>query len=348
MTDFLDIFIHSNYTIKNALSVIDNSYAKIALVVNENNKLLGTLNDGDVRRGLLKNKSLSDTVVDLYNRNPTVASEEDSPELLSSICLKNRIKAIPILDSYENIVSLFILEEELNNKNYDNEIILMVGGLGSRLKALTHDTPKPMLKVGGKPILETIINGFVNSGFKNVTMCVGYKSDVIQNYFQDGRLFGANIKYIFEEKRMGTAGALTLLMKKPNKSFFVMNGDLLTNVDFEKMLEFHKSNESKGTMCVREYDFTIPYGVVTVLNEEIISIEEKPVSKFFINAGIYILEPEAVELIPDEKFFDMPSLFGDLMGANEKVCSFPISEYWIDIGRLDDYERANNEYSLYF
>jgi NDP-sugar pyrophosphorylase family protein len=224
----------------------------------------------------------------------------------------------------------------------------MVGGLGTRLRPLTENTPKPMLEVGGRPILETIVKCFVDSGFTNITMCLGYKSNVIQDYFQDGGGFGANIDYIVEEKRMGTAGALTLLKKRLDNPFFVMNGDLLTNIDFEKMLDFHTEHDSKATMCIREYDIEVPYGVVNVASENIISIEEKPIHSFFVNAGIYLLEPECIDLIPDNKFYDMPTLFQKLIKFKEKTIPFPLKEYWLDIGRIPDYEKANNDYNEIF
>jgi len=220
----------------------------------------------------------------------------------------------------------------------------MVGGLGTRLRPLTENTPKPMLKVGGKPILETIVKRFVDDGFTNITMCLGYKSNVIQDYFRDGGSFGANIDYIVEEERMGTAGALTLLEKRLDNPFFVMNGDLLTNINFEKMLDFHVEHNSKATMCVREYDIEVPYGVVNVANENITSIIEKPIHSFFVNSGIYLLEPDCIDLIPDNKFYDMPTLFEELIAAKEKIISFPLQEYWLDIGRVADYEKANAEY----
>jgi len=216
------------------------------------------------------------------------------------------------------------------------------------LRPLTEATPKPMLNVGGKPILQTIVKGFVDSGFTNFTMCLGYKSTVIQDYFRDGSDFGANIEYIVEEKRMGTVGALTLLSKKLNKPFFVMNGDLLTNINYENMLDFHIKYDSRATMCVREYDIEVPYGVVNITNENIISIEEKPIHSFFVNAGIYLLEPNCIDLIPDNEFYDMPTLFEKLIDTKEKITSFPLQEYWLDIGKLTDYERANAEYFSVF
>ena len=344
MKNIEQIKIEATSTIEKALSVIDSGAVKIALVVDIDNKLLGTLSDGDIRRGLLRKKSLNETIEDVYFKNPITAKKEASKEDLLSLCLINGISQVPIVDEDRKIIDLFIIDNALSNKQYKNHVVLMVGGLGRRLRPLTENTPKPMLEVGGKPILETIVERFVRSGFTKITMCLGYKSNLIQDYFLDGGGFGANIDYIVEEKRMGTAGALTLLKKEFNEPFFVMNGDLLTNVDFEEMLNFHKSNNSKATMCVREYDMKVPYGVVSVSNENITSIDEKPIHSFFVNAGLYLLDSSCTSLIPKDEFYDMPTLFEELIATKEKIVSFPLREYWLDIGKMADYERANTEY----
>ena len=348
MKDIEKIKIVATSTIEKALSVIDSGAVKIALVVDTDNKLLGTLSDGDIRRGLLRKKTLNETIEDVYFKSPTTAKKGSSREDLLRLCSINQIGQVPIIDDDWKVIDLFVIDDELSKKQRENNVVLMVGGLGTRLRPLTENTPKPMLYIGGKPILQTIVKGFVDSGFTNITMCLGYKSNVIKNYFKDGSDFGANIEYIVEEKRMGTAGALTLLDKKLNKPFFVMNGDLLTNVDYERMLYFHELHDSKATMCVREYDLEVPYGVVNVNNETIVSIEEKPIHSFFVNAGVYLLEPECVNLIPRGEFHDMPSLFEKMILNNQKTISFPIKEYWLDIGRMLDYERAKAEYHNLF
>ena len=189
---------------------------------------------------------------------------------------------------------------------------------------------------------------FADYGYINIVMCVNYKSHIIQDYFGDGSEFGVNIEYILEDQRMGTAGALSLLKEKPTESFFVMNGDLLTNLDFEKMLDFHEEYDAKATMCVREYDIEVPYGIVNMANENITSIEEKPIYNFFVNAGIYILDPECIDLIPRDEFYDMPTLFEELMKFKEKTISFPLNEYWLDIGKMNDFERAQQDYNQIF
>ena len=348
MKDIEKIKIVVASTIGNALSVINSGAVKIALVVDEDDKLLGTLSDGDIRRGLLRRKTLNDSVEDVYRRAPTTAKKDTSKKDLLHLCLIKKIEQVPIIDDDRTIIDLYVRDDGLSKKKYENHVVLMVGGLGTRLRPLTESTPKPMLEVGGKPILETIVKRFVDSGFTNITMCLGYKSNVIRDYFRDGDDFGANIDYIVEDRRMGTAGALTLLNKKLINPFFVMNGDLLTNIDFEKMLDFHIENDARATMCVREYDIEVPYGVVNIVNEDITSIEEKPIHSFFVNAGVYLLNTECVNLIPKGEFYDMPSLFEELILNNEKTISFPLSEYWLDIGKISDYERADAEYRNVF
>ncbi len=348
MKDIEKIKISATSTIEKALSIIDSGAVKIALVVNNDNKLLGTLSDGDIRRGLLRKKTLNDTIEDLYFKDPIVANVGDSREEILHLCSMNRVSQIPILDDDKYIVDLFVLDEELSKKQYENTVVLMVGGLGTRLRPLTENTPKPMLEVGGKPILQTIVEGFSKYGFSNFIMCLGYKSNVIQDYFQDGKEFGVNIEYVVEDKRMGTAGALTLLQHKIDKPFFVMNGDILTSINYEQLLDFHKSNHSKATMCVREYDIEVPYGVVSLNNENITSIEEKPIHSFFVNTGIYLLELECIDLIPKNEFYDMPSLFEKLLDLKEKTISFPLKEYWLDVGHISEYEKANREYNGVF
>jgi len=348
MKSLENIKISPTASIEKALNILNSGAVKITLVVNNNNELLGTLSDGDIRRALLNKKTLKDNIENVYFRKPITANLSASNDELINLCSIYKVNQIPIISNDNQLIDLFVLDGNFSPKRYDNTVVLMVGGLGRRLMPLTNNTPKPMLKVGNKPILETIIKGFRDSGFFNIVMCIGYKSDVIKEYFQDGSEFGVKIDYIVENKRMGTAGALTLLKQKLSKPFFVMNGDLLTNINFSSMLEFHESNLAQATMCVREYDVEVPYGVVNTSNENITSIEEKPIHSFFVNAGIYFLEPKCIQLIPINEFYDMPSLFETLIKNNEKVVSFPLNEYWIDVGRINDYQKANNDYNNIF
>jgi len=337
-------------TIEEALKIIDFGAIRIALVVDEDNRLIGTISDGDIRRAILQNNTLESTIENIYYKTPTVANINDTKEDIVNLCTTKNIYQIPVIDEESRVVTVEVLDKLLKVKEYDNKVVLMVGGLGTRLRPLTDNTPKPMLPVGGKPILQTIVEKFASYGFVNIIMCIGYKSETIQNFFGNGSKFGVKIEYVIEEKRMGTAGALSLLTEKqkPKKPFFVMNGDLLTNINFEHLFDFHLKNKSKATMCVREYDFQVPYGVVNIDKGEIVAIDEKPVHKFFVSAGIYMLDETVLDSIPKDEFYDMPTLFELLIENKGKVMSFPLREYWLDIGRLEEYKKANDEYHEVF
>ncbi|WP_169752561.1 nucleotidyltransferase family protein [Campylobacter mucosalis] len=340
--------ISLNTTIKEALRTINDGAMKIAIVTDENNRLLGTITDGDIRRGLLEGVSLDAKVENIIFKAPTVARVTDTKDEILRIAISKKLHQIPIIDELGRVLGMEEIEGLIRPKKKQNKVILMAGGLGVRLRPLTENMPKPMLKVGGKPIIQTIIEKFAEYGYENITMCVNYKSEIIKNYFADGSKFGVNIEYILETKRMGTAGALSLLTKKPDEPFFVMNGDLLTNINYEHLHDFHLLNSSMATMCVREYDFTIPYGVVKTENNKILSITEKPTYNFFVSAGIYMLSPEVLDFIPKDEFFDMPTLFDMMVKNNKNVGSFEIKDYWLDIGRMEEYKRANDEYGDVF
>lgn len=350
MKNIDDIIVTVNASILDVLKIIDKSSKQLALVVDKNKKLLGTVSDGDIRRALLNNISLENSIEFIYFKKPTVANINCTKEEVINICSTKKIYQIPIVDNNGNLVGLEVLDDLISKEKKKNKVVLMVGGLGTRLRPLTEKIPKPMLDVGGKPILQTIVEKFADYGFVNIIMCIGYKSQIIQDYFGDGSIFGVNIEYVLEDKRMGTAGALSLLSieQKPTEPFFVMNGDLLTNVNFGHLLDFHEKNKSVATMCVREYDFQVPYGVVNLKDGKIESIKEKPVQKFFVSAGIYMLDSGCINEIPSNEFYDMPTLFEKLIRKKEITTSFPLREYWIDIGRIDEYERANKEYHKVF
>lgn len=348
MKNYKNIALKKTSTIREAFKIIDSGAMSIALVINDDGTLFGTLTDGDIRRGLLGDLSLDDTIESIVFTTPTVCHIEDTKEKILEIAVAKKLYQVPIVDSDGKIVGIEEVDELLKPKNKPNKVILMVGGLGTRLRPLTEDTPKPMLKVGNRPILETIILNFKKYGFTNIILSVSYKSEIIEEYFKDGSKFGVNIEYIHENKRMGTAGALSLLNQEPDEPFFVMNGDILTNINFSHLLDFHSFENSKATMCVREYDFQVPYGVIKVKDKAITDITEKPTHKFFVNAGIYILSPSTLNKIPKDTFYDMPTLFETLIQNEQKVLSFAISEYWLDIGRLSDFEQAQSEYSMVF
>jgi len=343
-----NILLKSTSTIKEALKIIDGGAMKIALVVDKDEKLIGTLTDGDIRRALLNNLCLDDNIENVMFTTPIVCSIEDTKEKILEVAIEKKIYQVPIVDNNGRLIGIKEVDELLKPKIKTNKVILMVGGLGTRLRPLTKHIPKPMLKVGNKPILETIILNFKKYGFVNIVLSVSYKSEVIEKYFGDGSKIGVNIEYLHEEKRMGTAGALSLMKEKPTEPFFVMNGDLLTNINFEHMMDYHMQNLSDATMGVREYDFQVPYGVVNVNGIEIKNIEEKPVHSFFVSAGVYVLSPDVLKYIPKYEFFDMPVLFEKVIINGKKSISFLIREYWLDIGRIEEFEKANSEYNKVF
>lgn len=342
--NYKDISITPDKTIKSTLQILDATAKKILFVVDSSGKLLGTVTDGDIRRGILKDTSLTDKVTEVMKSNPkTVRAGTNREEMLRLMKLAD-VSHLPVLDELGKLVDVISRDELLDRQKRENIVVLMAGGLGTRLRPLTNDCPKPLLKIGKKPIMETIIDSFIDCGFYRFYLAVNYRSEMIEEYFGDGSKYGVEIKYIHEKKRMGTAGALYFLPEKPIEPIIVMNGDLLTKLDFVELLDTHIKNASAATMAVREYSYLVPYGVINCDGDRIVSIEEKPEHTYFVNAGIYVLEPEVVARVDKEEFFDMPDLFKDIIGEGGKVGVFPIREYWLDIGRLDDFERAKSEF----
>lgn len=348
MFSFKEVCVKPDTKLQDVLRIIDSSSKQIALVVDNDQKLLGTVTDGDIRRGLLAGASLSDNIEKIYFKTPTVCRMSDSREKIYETAIAKTLKHIPIVNDFGVLVGLELFDELLKNSKRPNKVVLMAGGLGTRLGEITKSTPKPMLNVGNKPILETIISSFAKYGFSDIILSVNHLSHVIEDYFGDGSSFGVSISYVHEKERMGTAGALSLMKDMLVEPFFVMNGDILTNINFEHLCDHHISNSAIGTMCVREYDFQVPYGVVNIDGGQINSIDEKPIHKFFVSAGIYMLSPEALGFIPDNTFHDMPTLFEQMIDKKNNVLSFPIREYWLDIGRMADFERANSDYREIF
>ena len=348
MKDIQNIKLSKNASIEEALKVIGDGAMQIALIVDKSDKLIGTLTDGDIRRGLLKGLDLKSSIKSIIFKTPTIAKESDTKEMILKLAISKKLNHIPIIDESGKVIGIQEISQLVMPNEKKNKVILMVGGLGERLGSLTKDTPKPMLKVGNKSILETIVENFKGYGYTNIVMCLNYKSEIIQDYFGDGSEFGVNIEYIVEEKRMGTAGALSLLKDNSKEPFFVMNGDLLTNVNFEKIHEFYLSNNAQALMCVREYESQVPYGVINIENTKIVSVEEKPTQKFFVNAGIYMLNPEVLKYIPKNEFYNMTTLFEKLIDKDKNTISFPLDGYWLDIGRFEEYKKANEEYNEVF
>lgn len=326
------------------LKNIDTYALQLALIVSDENRLLGIVTDGDIRRGLISGMKLSMPVEYVMNKKPIVAHVTQDKMHIAMMMREYRLHHIPVLDEADELVNLYTLEDLVYVKKRDNIVVLMAGGLGTRLRPLTESTPKPLLKVGNKPILEIIIDNFISAGFYRFYISVNYKSEMIEQYFGDGSRFGVKIKYIHEKKRMGTAGALFYLPKSLNKPIIVMNGDLLTKVDFGEFIDYHMKQNAVATMGVREYSYQIPYGVIDYDGVKIVKITEKPTKTYYINAGMYVLSPKAVACVDEEKYIDMPDLFNQFLTKNKKTTVYPVREYWMDIGRIDDFKQAQIDY----
>jgi dTDP-glucose pyrophosphorylase len=347
MNSWKSTCISPTASIQDAIRKIDESALQIALVV-EGERLRGTVTDGDIRRAILKGVSLQDPVQDSMNAHPAVAALGDDRQEVVGRMRRAQIRHMPVVDASGLLVGMEILDELLAPRMRSNPVLLMAGGMGKRLSPLTEDCPKPMLQVGGRPILETILLNFSDYGFRRFYLSVNYKAEVIVEYFGDGSRWGVQIEYLREDERLGTAGALALLPERPVAPMLVMNGDVLTRVNMNHLLDFHVAQRAQATMCILEYQYQVPFGVVRVDGQEILSIDEKPTQKFFVNAGIYTLEPEVIDLVPRKSFFDITTLFGKLVEQGRKTAVFPLREYWLDVGQHADFEKAKVEFEQIF
>jgi len=331
-----------------AIDIIDQAGLQIALVVDEEGRLLGTLTDGDVRRAILKHLGLDRAVHEIMNPAPYFIYREQPRENAYAAMKSRKLRQIPVLDEDHRVVGLEIADELLNPPARNNWVIIMAGGLGRRLSPLTDFCPKPLLKVGDKPVLETILESFIQQGFRCFYFSVNYKAEMIIQHFGDGSRWGVEIRYLHENRPLGTAGALGLLPVKPEDPLLLMNGDILTKIDFGRLLDFHHQALTDVTMCIKERFNQIPYGVVTFQKNRLTGIEEKPLQRYFVNAGLYVLNPAVLDYVPAGSRLDIPDLVKELLNQGKEIAVFPIREYWIDIGRLDDYKRASDEFAEVF
>ena len=335
-------------TLRQALETIDRAGSQMALVVDDQRRLLGTLSDGDARRGLLKGLSLNDPVAQAMHLKPTVAGAADDRRSILALMRRLGVHQMPVVRPDGVVIGMEVVDDFLATPTRDNWVIIMAGGLGKRLEQLTRDTPKPMLRVGSRPLLETLVRGFATQGFRRFYFAVNYKAEQIEQHFGDGLAFGVEVRYLREDQRLGTAGALSLLPELPTLPIVVTNADLLTKADFGHMLDQHAESDAAATMAVRDYEMQVPFGVVRERNGRIEAIEEKPVHRFTISAGMYVLSPSALALVPQRTFFDMPSLFTAVTDQGLHARCHHIDGYWLDIGRLSDFERANLDFPAVF
>lgn len=350
MVELSKFIVLRGTTIHGAMKHLDQNARGILLVVDDLRQLVGTITDGDIRRGILAGISL-DAAVDLLfaerENSPypkPITAREGTPEAeLLHLMSKNAIRAIPILDNNEKVLDIIFLNDLVKDYEPPIQAMIMAGGDGNRLRPLTENVPKPMLPVGEQPLLEIIIDQLRRAGISRVNLSTHYKSDMIRNHFKDGANFGVEITYVPEKRPLGTAGALSLL-EENSTPLLVINGDILTGMDFRTMMQFHREHRADMTVAVRQYDLEVPYGVLECEGHVISRISEKPKYSFFVNAGIYLLEPMVHQFVPRDQFFNMTDLIETLIGAGRTVVSFPIVEYWLDIGRHDDYRQAQEDF----
>ena len=344
MSNWRDALVSSSTTLRQTIEAITEGSLQIALVVDSDNKLLGTVTDGDIRKAILAGKDLSIPAAEAMRREPITSAAKTPRAAILKLMREKRIHQMPLLDELGRVVDVLTVDDMIGALQKPNAVLIMAGGLGTRLHPLTQDTPKPMLKVGGKPILETIIQSFVDQGFINFFVSINYKAEIISDYFGDGSKYGVTITYLTEKMRLGTAGGLSLLPKNIHAPVIVMNGDLLTRISVDALLDFHERENAIATMVVREDHYQIPYGVVQVDGTQIIGVEEKPTQRNLVNAGIYVIGKLGLENIPNDTFYDMPTHFAKLSADGHRTAAFPLHEYWVDIGRLDELERAQREW----
>jgi dTDP-glucose pyrophosphorylase len=342
------VLVEPSTTLREALQRIDAAGSQMAVVVDGSRRLLGTLTDGDVRRGLLRGLALSDPVAQAMHATPTVARLGDSRASMLATMRRLGLHQLPVVDRDGRVVGLEVVNDYFVAPVRDNWVVIMAGGIGSRLKELTHETPKPMLRIGNRPLLETIVRGYAEQGFKRFWLAVNYKAEQIEQHFGDGSAFNVEVCYLREREQLGTAGALSLLPERPGSPLIVTNADLLTKEDFGGMVDRHVESGADATMAVRDYEMQVPFGVVRERDGRIESVEEKPIQRFVVSAGMYVLSPAALDFVPPQRYFDMPSLFESLVQHGRHTRCHLVEGYWLDIGRLPDYERANAEFHEVF
>lgn len=332
-------------TIEQAIRNLDQVAIKIVLVVNEKGELEGTISDGDIRRGLLKGLDLNSPIASIIHRNALVVPPEMGRELVMQLMVANKIQQIPVVDEHHHVVGLHLWDAITTAPVRPNLMVIMAGGMGTRLRPHTENCPKPLLLVAGKPMLEHIIERAKLEGFSHFVLAIHYLGYMIEDHFGNGERLGVQIDYLREQSPLGTAGALGLLNPCPDAPFVVTNGDVITDIRYGELLDFHIRHYAAATMAVRVHEWQHPFGVVQTQGVEIVGFEEKPIARSHINAGVYALEPDALNLLSQDAHCDMPILFERLQAKAMRTVAYPMHEPWLDVGRPDDLNRANSENS---
>ena len=346
ISDVLDTFVGAHTSVRAAMASINSSRQHIALVVDDQTRLIETLTDGDIRRAILGGVNVDSYVSEICDHKrsiggeiPVTAPVETERSILFKLMKHHSVRQIPLVNASGQVVGLVTIDEVIPDANLGMNAVIMAGGFGKRLYPLTKDTPKPMLPVGDKPLMEHTIQQLSDAGIQNVKISTHYMAEKIVDHFQDGSAFGVNVSYINEDTPMGTAGALSMV-EPSNDPLLVLNGDILSNIDYRALLDYHREHQADLTICVRKYEMVVPYGVVECESSDVQRIVEKPSLTFFVNAGIYLLQPEVHRMIPAGERSDMPDLVEHCIKNNRRVVSFPIVEHWLDIGQHADYQLA--------
>ncbi len=336
-----------NATLEQAIRKLNEVGIKIVMVVSETGVLQGTISDGDIRRGLLKGLDLKSSVSSVVRLNAFVVSQGLMRDTVIQLMRANKIHQIPVVDDHRKLVGLHLWDEITSPSKRSNSMVIMVGGMGKRMLPHTESCPKPLLPVAGKPLLEHIIVRAKQEGFHHFILAIHYLGNMIESYFGNGESLGVQIDYLREQSPLGTAGALGLLSPTPNLPFIVTNGDVLTDIRYAELLDFHIRQDAAATMAVRLHEWQNPCGVVQTQGVEILGFVEKPISRSHINAGVYVLDPPVLNLLGKGIHIDMPTLFEKLKKNGQRTVAYPMHELWLDVGRPEDLAEAGFMYQKF-
>lgn len=342
MSEF-DHALSPQATVRDALAMIDRGRGATCLVIDGNGRLVGTVSDGDIRRGLLRGETLESPVSAVMFDRPLIAPQGASNEELLGLMRAREVRTLPIVDAEGRLTGVRSLRDLLAANERGNWVVLMAGGRGQRLMPLTQSTPKPMLPVGGQPLLESTLLKLINQGFRRFYISINYLAHVIKQHFEDGRRWGVEIRYLEEDAPLGTGGALGLIADQPAEPLVVMNGDILTNADLGRMVGYHARHNAAVTVGVRDYELQLPYGVFTTDGDHIRGFREKPVLNYAINSGLYVIEPRMLDRIERGRALDMPELVETCISAGEPVAAYHVTEAWLDVGGHAELERARRD-----
>jgi dTDP-glucose pyrophosphorylase len=337
-----DNCILDTISMKEAIAVLNKVYHKILIVLDDNHRVVGSITDGDIRRGLLRGLKIDELVSFVMNVNPVLLHKNDTKAEMIAKMEEKLIFYVPQVDDQDrfiNLISLYDLKKYLYS---DCAVFILAGGLGTRLKDLTKYTPKPMLPIDGKPMLERLILSFKDQEFKRFYLSVNYLKEKIMDYFGDGRDLGVEISYVVENQRLGTAGPLSLLNKMTQDApeIIVINADVCVETDFGSLLRYHKNSKNIVTVCAKEHSYQVPYGVIRFEDDSLLTIDEKPLETFFVNAGIYVMEQSILGQLKDNIYCDMPDFINEIKGNGFRVGLYPLHEDWVDVGLPKEYQKV--------